>query len=236
MKKELLGVEIDTEDASAVDQIENLVFKLLFGFASLSEVSISDSITEHNNRCMQIAKVLLDNLDFNELCYEDKLLFQSSPKIKDYLTYSCALHDLGKTTIPQNILVKPSSLTDAEYKVMKAHTTLPEQEYFVNAGLDGNVFVTILRECIRSHHENYNGVDGYPDNLSGTDIPFAGRLMKVVDVLDNLVTDSVYRKALDFEEAYKGVIELNGIMFDPVIIDSLMRSKEIVRNIVQKKL
>ncbi|MCC3803787.1 HD domain-containing protein [Vibrio parahaemolyticus] len=234
MKNEILGVEIITEDVRAVAQIETVVFKLLFGFASLSEVNFNDTIALHNSRCKQIAEVLLENLNYSDLCADDKLFFQSNRKVKYYLAISCALHDLGKTTVPQNILLKPSSLTEAELKVMKSHTTKPELEYFASAGLDGNIFVNIMRECIRSHHENYNGEGGYPDNLCGTDIPFAGRLMKVIDVLDNLVTDAVYRKALQFEEAYQEMLKLNGIMFDPVIIDSLMASKEQVRQIVSK--
>ncbi|MEZ8733710.1 HD-GYP domain-containing protein [Vibrio sp. 10N.239.312.D08] len=230
---EIFGVNIKTDDYQAIEHIENVVFKLLFGFTSFCEVDISGSIADHNYRCLKIANILLENLNYNALPEEDRMLFKASPKVVKYLSYACALHDLGKAVVPVQILIKPSSLTDHELAVMKEHTTKPDLDFFMNAGLDGNLFVTIMRDCIRSHHENFNGENGYPDGIKGVSIPFAGRLMRVIDVLDNLLRKSTYSDALSFEEAFQEIIKLNGVLFDPNIIDALIRSKELIRQTVE---
>lgn len=234
-KQEILGIGINTSDTRALEQIESTVFSLLFNFASFSEVNISDSISGHNYRCTQIASVLLDNLNYQNLCLDDQMLFKSSKNVKKYLIQSCGLHDLGKATVPVQILTKPSALSEPELIIMKEHTTRPDLEVFSQLALDGNLFVTIMRECIRSHHENYNGQNGYPDNTSGTNIPFVGRLMRVIDVLDGLMTKSPYSDAYEFEDAYEEIIKLHGVLFDPIIVDSLVTSKQQIRSIMERK-
>jgi len=104
------------------------------------------------------------------------------------------LHDLGKVGIPDAILLKPGPLTADEWKVMKRH---------VEIGVEICSPLRSLRPVlplIRHHHERYNG-SGYPDGLTGKDIPLIARVFQVVDVYDALRFDRCYRKALSRSEA-----------------------------------
>jgi putative two-component system response regulator len=106
------------------------------------------------------------------------------------------LHDLGKVGIPDAILLKPGPLTVDEWEVMKRH---------VEIGVEICSPLRSLRPVlplIRHHHERYDG-SGYPDGLSGDDIPLIARVFQVIDVHDALRFDRCYRKALSKDEAVK---------------------------------
>jgi putative two-component system response regulator len=106
------------------------------------------------------------------------------------------LHDLGKVAVPDAILLKPSALTDEEFKVMKEHTVVGEQ-------LCGDL--KALREVkpiVRHHHERLDG-SGYPDGLRGDEVPVLAQVMSVVDVYDAITTDRPYRAARSDEVAFE---------------------------------
>ncbi len=104
------------------------------------------------------------------------------------------LHDLGKITVPDEILKKGSNLTAEEWQVMKQHP------------ITGETICRPLKSLravwpiIRNHHEHWNG-SGYPDGLRGEDIPLLARILQVVDVYDALVTARPYKPALPHEQA-----------------------------------
>jgi putative two-component system response regulator len=106
------------------------------------------------------------------------------------------LHDIGKIGIPEEILLKPGPLTEDETEVMRQHP------------LKGEDICSPLRSLhralpiIRNHHERWDG-RGYPDGLSGGDIPIGARIIAAVDYYDALVTDRPYRKALPIKEALR---------------------------------
>ena len=99
------------------------------------------------------------------------------------------LHDLGKIAIPDAVLLKTGLLTAAEFEVMKQHTVIGDT---LCGGLRG---LRLVRPIIRHHHERFDG-SGYPDGLSGDDIPLLAQVMHVVDVFDALTTARLYREAL----------------------------------------
>jgi putative two-component system response regulator len=126
--------------------------------------------------------------------------------------YGFLLHDVGKIGIPDDVLRKPDPLTDAELRLMRTHTVLGEQMLGGVAFLQGEGL-----RIVRSHHERWDGV-GYPDSLSGTDIPIGARIFAVADALDAMTSDRPYRKALSWKAAGDEIIEQAGRQFDPEVV------------------
>jgi putative two-component system response regulator len=105
------------------------------------------------------------------------------------------VHDIGKLSIPESILLKPGPVTPEERKIMEQHTVIGEK---ICAPLRS--FRHVL-PIIRHHHEKWNG-SGYPDGLKGDQIPLTARILQVTDIYDALTTDRPYRKALSIDEAF----------------------------------
>ncbi|HEX6558252.1 MAG TPA: HD domain-containing phosphohydrolase, partial [Longimicrobiales bacterium] len=129
------------------------------------------------------------------------------------------LHDVGKTGVTAKILNKKGRLTDGEWQLMRAHTTIGDE---IVAGLD---FPYDIRPIVRSHHERWAG-GGYPDNLSGEAIPLIARILCIADVFDALTTDRSYRPAYPRSEALALMAAEAGTMLDPKLF-------ELFRNLIE---
>jgi len=126
------------------------------------------------------------------------------------------LHDMGKLAIPEHILNKPGKLTEAEFSVMKTHAS-------VGADILGAIeFPYPVLPIVRHHHENWDG-SGYPDGLSGTDIPIGARILAVVDCFDALTSDRPYRRRLSSGEAVEILICRRSTMYDPLVVDAFIQ-------------
>lgn len=106
------------------------------------------------------------------------------------------LHDIGKIGVREDILLKPSRLTDEEMEHVRSH---PKRGYEICQPLKS---LEDVLSCIRSHHERYDG-GGYPDGLKGNDIPMHGMILAVADSFDAMTTDRPYREAIPIETAKK---------------------------------
>jgi putative nucleotidyltransferase with HDIG domain len=126
--------------------------------------------------------------------------------------YACLLHDIGKIHIPDQILMKPSGLTQEEFEIIKNHTVVGAEAVQQVEGLDRSISV------IRSHHECWDG-KGYPDQLQGEQIPLLARIVSIADAFDAMTSTRSYRAAMPVEEAYKRIIEGQGTQFDPHLVD-----------------
>lgn len=132
------------------------------------------------------------------------------------------MHDVGKISVPADILNKPGPLTAEERAVMEAHTSAGDE---IVAGLS---FPWDIRPIVRSHHEHWAGT-GYPDGLAGEEIPLPARILCVADVFDALTTARSYKPAYGLEEALHIMGEQRGRIFDPHLFDlfvALIRSRE----------
>jgi putative two-component system response regulator len=134
----------------------------------------------------------------------------------DLLSESAPLHDIGKVGIPDHILLKPGPLSDAEWTVMRTHTTsgaraIELAERDVGGAVD---YFTIAREIAMSHHERWDGA-GYPRGLAGEAIPLAGRIVAVADVFDALTNPRPYKRAWTLDEGLAYLREHSGSQFDP---------------------
>lgn len=123
------------------------------------------------------------------------------------------LHDVGKIGVPDAILNKPGKLTDSEFSEMRLH---PVHGARILSNIQSEKVVNLL-PGVKYHHERWDG-KGYPEGLSGEEIPLLGRLLGVADFLDALTSDRSYRKGLKLEEALQMVRDLEGKAFDPAVV------------------
>ena len=126
------------------------------------------------------------------------------------------LHDIGKSQIPQEILTKPDRLTDEEFEIMKTHTTIGAQIL---------ADVTLIKDVDKGakyHHERYDG-RGYPQGLSGDDIPIVARIVGVADAYDAMTSDRAYRKHLPEDVVRGELIKGRGAQFDPLFCDIMLQ-------------
>lgn len=128
------------------------------------------------------------------------------------------LHDIGKLSIPDAILLKPGKLTDAERALMQRHTVDGEA---ILRRHDQLPQMHIAQEIARCHHERWDGT-GYPDGLSGTSIPISARIAALSDVFDALVHQRPYKRAWTVEEALAEIRNQRGRHFDPTLTDAFL--------------
>jgi putative nucleotidyltransferase with HDIG domain len=125
------------------------------------------------------------------------------------------LHDTGKIAVPEHILNKPGKLTEAEFEKMKLHAPIGAE---ILSSID---FPYPVVPIVRHHHESWDG-RGYPDGLSGTDIPIGARILSVVDCFDALTSDRPYRSRMTDEAAIQILMSRRGIMYDPAVVDTFV--------------
>jgi len=188
---------------------------LIFVMADMVE-NRDESTGDHLGRTSRLIKTLLDAMLEKRLYYD---------RIKDWdfnLLAECSvLHDVGKINTPDYILKKPGKLTDEEYNMMKEHVMAGVN--IINKVVERsgeNIFLHHSRIFAMSHHEKWNGT-GYPQGLSGDDIPLQGRIMAIADVYDALISERVYKKAFTIEETMNIITSEKGKHFDPNIVDIL---------------
>jgi HD-GYP domain-containing protein (c-di-GMP phosphodiesterase class II) len=133
------------------------------------------------------------------------------------LEFAAMLHDIGKISIPKDILHKPTALTDREFEIIKHHTI--EGQFMLDrvGGLLGRV-----GEVVRSCHERWDG-RGYPDGLAGEEIPIAARIVFACDAYNAMTTDRPYRGAMPREAAIEELHANSGSQFDPRIITAVVK-------------
>jgi len=149
-----------------------------------------------------------------------------TPRYVRNLKRAAPMHDIGKIVVPDAILKKPGKLTPEEFAQMRRHAA--EGGRIVHEILDGYEdpeYIKITADIATHHHEKWDG-SGYPDGLSGADIPLSARIMALADVFDALVSPRCYKAPMSYEEAFKIIEENIGIHFDPIIAKEFLKIKE----------
>jgi diguanylate cyclase (GGDEF)-like protein len=126
------------------------------------------------------------------------------------------LHDIGKIRVPDSVLGSTSSLSDAEWAVMKQHTTWGAEF------LDGRMGFELAALVAGSHHERWDG-NGYPRGIAGEDIPEAAQITSVADSFDAMTSDRPYRAGRSAEDAIAELIACSGTQFNPKVVDAIVR-------------
>ena len=124
------------------------------------------------------------------------------------------LHDVGKVAIPDGILHKADHLGEEEQALMRRH---PMIGYEIVSNIE---FLAEAAQIVRHHHERWDG-EGYPDRLSGEQIPLAARIFSVVDTLDAMTTNRPYRPGEPLAQAREEIRGMAGTQFDPAVVDAL---------------
>jgi putative nucleotidyltransferase with HDIG domain len=165
-------------------------------------VDTKDQVTHDHTRRVQANCVRLAR----RLSVTDDLEIQA-------MKAAALLHDVGKIGVPEHILNKPGRLTPSEFEIMKRHAPM-------GADILSRIgFPYPVVPIVRHHHENFDGT-GYPDRLSGEQIPIGARILSVVDCFDALTSDRPYRKRMTDSEAFKIILDRRGNMYDPVVVDA----------------
>jgi diguanylate cyclase (GGDEF)-like protein/putative nucleotidyltransferase with HDIG domain len=134
----------------------------------------------------------------------------------DLLGHAALFHDIGKLGIPDAILLKPGSLTDDEWGLMRRHSEEGAQI------IDRLGFLDDAVPAIRHHHERWDG-QGYPDGLRGEEIPLGARIIHVADAFDSMLTSRIYRAARPLDEALGELRRASGTQFCPRCVTALER-------------
>lgn len=137
------------------------------------------------------------------------------------LEYAALFHDIGKIGIPDSILLKNGRLTDEEFEVIKKH---PEMGVNILGSIS---FLEDILPIIKHHHEKYIG-KGYPDNLSGNEIPLDARIIAVADTYDAMTSDRPYRKKLSHRTAVDDIMNNKGTQFEERIVDAFMEIEQYI--------
>lgn len=158
-----------------------------------------------------IATTLADKYHFDDAFIEH--IFMFSP-----------LHDIGKIAIPDEILLKPGSLTDTERTTMKTHARVGREmidDLLENFGFGNIDHMDMLRNIVEFHHETLNGT-GYPTGIKGDDIPIEARIVAVADIFDALTSKRPYKEAWSNEKAIEYLKNLTGEILDQDCVNALI--------------
>lgn len=227
-KAEMKQAELERQVFLRTDEVVQTRDVTVFALAKLAE-SRDPETGEHLFRMRAYSQILAEQLsESGPYAKEVNLQFL------DDLYRSSPLHDIGKVGISDQILCKPGRLTNEEFDAMKEHSsiganTLAEAVHHTSAGS----FLSMAIDIARYHHERFDG-SGYPEGLSGTDIPLAARIVAVADVFDALTSQRVYKAAISPKVAYDMILEQRGKHFDPDVVDAFVARFEDFLNVTRE--
>lgn len=159
--------------------------------------------------------------------------YNLTPARIDIIVAASALHDVGKITIKDSVLLKPGRLNKDEFEYMKSHTVRGCDILDQIDGAWDKEYAQVSYAICRHHHERYDG-KGYPDGLVGEDIPIEAQLVSVADVYDALVSDRVYKEAIDKNKAYHMILMGECGVFSPKLMECFRETKEEFENLAFK--
>ena len=148
-----------------------------------------------------------------------------TPERIDILVAASALHDIGKIAIKDSVLLKPGRLNAEEFEYMKSHTVRGCDILEQIEGVWDNEYAEVSRAICRYHHERYDG-KGYPDGLVGEEIPIEAQLVSIADVYDALVSERVYKDAIEKDKAYHMILMGECGVFSPKLMECFRDSKQ----------
>lgn len=169
-----------------------------------------------------------------EMASWDKYKSHLTEEVRDQLSKSAPLHDIGKVGIPDNVLLKKGKLSEEEYELMKKHAFMGASAIRKAVDAVGSCsFLSFAEEIAISHHEKWDGT-GYPNKIKGEDIPLSGRIMAVADVYDALTSKRCYKDAFSHAKAKAIIAESSGTHFDPDVVAAFLEQEEKIRAIAEK--
>ncbi|MFW5790698.1 MAG: HD domain-containing phosphohydrolase [Halanaerobiaceae bacterium] len=206
---------------NALDQVESS-----FDMMASQIVMLDYSLEENERRTREIIKRLCFAAEYKDedtafhlisLSFTATLLYSwitdNPAKLKE-MYYASLMHDIGKIGIPDNILLKPGELTPDEFEIIMTH---PKIAYDILRNTDHSLLQS-ARKIAYTHHEKWDG-SGYPERLSGEEIPIEGRIVAIADVFDALISERVYKEAYSLEKTLDIMAEGRDQHFDGRLLD-----------------
>ena len=194
--------DIENILADPNDALQNILFGSLEAIAKLVEAR--DPYTAgHSTRVVSIARTIAKELGLPAAQIEA-------------VSLSAAIHDIGKIKIPMEILNKPGRISKEEFALIKAHPTIGYETIKLIP------FPWDIPNIILCHHENWDG-SGYPNGLSGNDIPLESQILSIADVFEAVSAHRPYRPALGTEHAIEIIREASGTKYNPQVVDAVVR-------------
>ncbi len=206
------SLNLETMVEAKTATIQNLQYAIVHVLSDMVERR-DGSTGGHLLRTTEYLKVLITKA--KEMDVYPEILQKLDVKT---LAHASQLHDVGKISIPDSILLKDERLSALEFEFMKTHTTIGEEALrFAMESLEDITFLEIAADFVGSHHEKWDGT-GYPRGLAGENIPLPGRLMAIADVYDALISVRAYKEPFTHEKAVEIILDGDGTHFDPVLI------------------
>ena len=208
------------------EQITRLQNGLILVLADMVE-SRDQCTGDHVRKTAAYCEIILRQMQ-KEGIYADKLTEDFIAEVVN----SAPLHDVGKIKVSDTILNKPGKLTDEEFGVMKGHTTAGGEiidKAIATVGEESE-YLNEAKNLAAYHHEKWNGT-GYPEGLSGEDIPLSARVMAVADVFDALVSRRSYKEPFSVDKALDIIRESSGTHFDPLVVQAFLDAEDEVRRV-----
>ena len=224
-KNAFLKSEVEKQ-TRLVEAIQDVTILALASLAETRDNETGNHIRRTQHYVRALAEQLREHPRFAGQIDDEKIaiLFKSAP-----------LHDIGKVGIPDSVLLKPGKLTADEFEIMKSHTTLGHDalaraEYILGMKVD---FLTTAKEIALSHQEKWDG-SGYPQGLSGDDIPMSARLMALADVYDALISKRAYKEPMSHAQAAEIIRKGQGLHFDPDVCEAFFGIEDEFRLIAER--
>ncbi len=193
------------------NEIHNTSEYLIDALSAIIECRSLES-GRHVRRIRAFTHVLLEEIETN--CPEYNL----DAMVIRRISGAAALHDIGKISIPDSILNKPSKLTEEEFEIMKTHSVAGGEIIEHLGGIGNDDFIRYAYNICRYHHERWDG-GGYPEGLAGDDIPICAQVVGLADAYDALTSKRVYKDAYSCEKAARMIIDGQCGLFSPMIIE-----------------
>ncbi|BDZ73545.1 two-component system response regulator [Methylophaga marina] len=213
------NIDLETKSrfaqARLLSELENSQKELIWFLTELME-STSDETGKHIRRVAEISALLA------------KLHPTLNDTDADTLYHASPMHDIGKMTVPHEILHKPGKYTPEEFEVMKSHTT---NAYKLLSGSKRKLIKSAAIIAYQ-HHEKWDG-SGYPRGLKGSDIHIYGRIVALADVFDALTHQRCYKTAWTVDDAVAFIQEQRGYHFDPELVDLMISHLDQFADIVK---
>ncbi len=213
------NAQLEGEVEAKLEHIQKMQDRIVIGISDIVE-SRDNSTGGHVKRTSEAIRIFMDELE------KESAEFHMTKHYVENVVKAAPMHDLGKIAVEDYILKKPGRFTEDEYQLMKVHAAVGAQ--IVEKALKGvedEAFMGVAKNMAHYHHEKWNG-RGYPEGLSGEDIPLEARIMALADVFDALVSKRCYKEKYTYDEAFQIIEDSLGTHFDPELGKIFLRCRK----------
>ncbi len=203
-------------DKKVKEQAKEIIFTQKISIEAIANMveSYDDDTGTHVKRIEQYTSLIVNRLSITD---------KNSIENRTTIPFASILHDIGKLMIPKNILTKPDNLTDEETVIIKTHAklggeVLKKANITFKETFDKDSYLKTASDIAMYHHEKWDGT-GYPEGLSGENIPESARIVAIADVYDALRSKRVYKDGFSHEKAVEIIMHEREKSFDPDLID-----------------